>query len=294
MTGHVPLTLTVEEVAQAGQNIEHYNEYLPGCVRNEKALKAELERARIGGSAYDFAIIHGYNRRTAEALFRQFAAQGTWVTPTLGIAHIDAFPPANDPATEARRRYLPAAWLASWSDRSEQIDPSWDIRDSRQQYRHALETVRLMHHAGVPILAGSDTGIANAGTIPGFSLQDELGYLVDAGLKPVEALQCATINAAKWLGKLDSLGAVERGKLADLVLLDASPLANIRNVRKIRAVVTNGRLLDRERLDRMLLELGRQPDPQPRALAGFGVQRHLAAQRPHAPLDAHWSQPQQL
>ena len=148
------MTLTVKKYSEAGQNIEHYNEYLPGCLfRNEKALKAELERARIRRKRVRFSGSSMADRRTAEALFRHFAANGTWVTPTLDIAHIDAFPPGKDPAAQARRKYLPAAWLASWSDRSEQIDPSWDIRDSRRQYRHALETVRLMHNAGVPILA---------------------------------------------------------------------------------------------------------------------------------------------
>ena len=82
-------------------------------------------------------------------------------------------------------------------------------------------------------------------------MQDELGKLVEAGLTPLEALQCATINAAKWLGRLDSLGTVEPGKLADLVLLDANPLVDVKNVKKIRAVVINGRMLDRARLDQI-------------------------------------------
>lgn len=246
VTGHVPLTVTVEEVSRAGQSIEHFNEYLPGCVRNEKALKADLLEGRIGGEAYDLAVLKGYSRQTAEALFKRFAADGTWVTPTLGIAHSDAFPHRND--SDSRRKYLPPFWLASWTDR---VDETLSTANARKQYRHSLETVRLMRKAGVSMLAGSDTGVSNAYTFPGFSLQDELGYLVDAGLSPLEALQCATINAAKWLGKLDSLGTVEPGKLADLVLLDANPLVDIKNVKKIRAVVINGRMLDRARLDQM-------------------------------------------
>ena len=117
-----------------------------------------------------------------------------------------------------------------------------------------LEWGKLTHAkwAGVPLLAGSDTGASNEDTFPGFSLQDELIYLVQAGLTPMEALQCATLNAATWLGQRDSLGTIEPGKLADLVLLDANPLQDIHNIRKIRAVVFNGRLLDRDRLDQML------------------------------------------
>jgi len=249
VTGHVPLTLTVEEVSSGGQSIEHYNEYLPGCVRNEKELKAKLEKGRIGGDVYDLAVLNGYSRPAAQALFKLFATNGTWVTPTLTIAHIDAFPRDRAEETNTLRRYLSPPWLASWTDRGDEPDPSWSARYAKKQYRHSLETVRLMHKAGVSILAGSDTAVSNAFTFPGFSLQDELGYLVEAGLTPLEALQCATINAANWLGQLDSLGSVEIGKFADLVLLDANPLADIKNVQNIRAVVMNGRLLDRARLD---------------------------------------------
>jgi imidazolonepropionase-like amidohydrolase len=111
----------------------------------------------------------------------------------------------------------------------------------------------------VSILAGSDTGASNDGTFPGFSLQDELVYLVEAGLSPMEALQSATLNAATWLGQRDNLGTIEAGKLADLVLLDANPLSDIHNIGTIRAVVFNGKLLDRSRLDQMLAAVRNQP-----------------------------------
>ena len=88
--------------------------------------------------------------------------------------------------------------------------------------------------------------------ILGFSLQDELVLLVKAGLTPMEALQSATRNPARFLGLLDSLGAIERGKIAELVLLDANPLLDIRHMQKINAVVVNGRLLDRTALDNLL------------------------------------------
>ena len=87
---------------------------------------------------------------------------------------------------------------------------------------------------------------------PGFSLQDELVLLVKAGLTPMEALQAATRNPARFLGLSDSLGAIERGKIADLVLLDANSLLDIRHMQKINAAVVNGRLLDRTALDDLL------------------------------------------
>ena len=87
------------------------------------------------------------------------------------------------------------------------------------------------------------------------SLHDELRLLVAAGLTPLEALQAATLNPAKMLYTTDSLGTVAPGKLADLVLLDADPLADITNTTTIRAVVANGRYLDRVALDRLMVEV---------------------------------------
>ena len=107
-----------------------------------------------------------------------------------------------------------------------------------------------MRRHRVKILAGSDAPNPNA--YPGFSLHDELEFLVAAGLTPIEALRAATVSPAEFFGKLDEMGTIETGKFADLVLLDADPLADIRHTRRIRAVVVNGRLLSRETLDEML------------------------------------------
>jgi len=100
------------------------------------------------------------------------------------------------------------------------------------------------------MLAGSDC--PNPYVYPGFSLHDELGLLVHGGLTPAEALRTATINPARFLGVTDSLGTVATGKVADLVLLDANPLQDIANTKRIRAVIRGGRLLDRRALDRLL------------------------------------------
>ncbi|PYX45296.1 MAG: amidohydrolase, partial [Acidobacteria bacterium] len=104
---------------------------------------------------------------------------------------------------------------------------------------------------GIPFLAGTDTppGVA---VFPGFSLHQELQRFVAAGFTPLEALQTATLNPAKFLGMQDRLGSIEKGKLADLVLLDANPLEDIRNTHKIAGMVVNGRYLSRSDLDNML------------------------------------------
>ena len=89
----------------------------------------------------------------------------------------------------------------------------------------------------------------------GSAVHDEMAEMVKAGLTPMQALQTATINAADYLGKQDTLGTVEKGKAGDLVVLDANPLASISNTEKISAVVLNGKLLDRKMLDHLLAEV---------------------------------------
>jgi imidazolonepropionase-like amidohydrolase len=107
-----------------------------------------------------------------------------------------------------------------------------------------------MHEAGVQFMAGTDS--ANTFTLPGFALHEELELLVEAGFTPMEAMQAATLNPAKYLGREKEPGTIESGKLADLVLLDANPLVDIRNSQEIRTVVVNGRYLSRAALDSML------------------------------------------
>lgn len=116
--------------------------------------------------------------------------------------------------------------------------------------------VKAFREAGVPILAGTDAG--SSGVVFGFSLHDELQLLVDAGLTAEEALTAATRLPAQWLGIDKVLGTVEAGKFADLILLDANPLTDIRNARKTSGVFVNGRWLDRRELATMLSKLSKR------------------------------------
>jgi imidazolonepropionase-like amidohydrolase len=112
---------------------------------------------------------------------------------------------------------------------------------AKRVFQKQLEVVGMMNRAGVRFISGTDT--ANPYVFPGFSLHDELALLVQAGLTPAEALRTATINPAKYFDMEKSLGTVEKGKMADLVLLDANPLTDINNTRKIAAVISGGRYL---------------------------------------------------
>jgi imidazolonepropionase-like amidohydrolase len=257
VTGHVALTVTVAEVSDAGQNIEH-TRYFPGCVRDEKELKADTLAKRITANDYFVAVVEGYDPNMAEALFARFAANHTWVTPTLASSHMFAYEDVEHWDQDPRRKYLMPRMLASWEDRADssgtltQQEAALLSSYRKKQFPHVLESVRMMHKEGVSIMAGTDTGASNQNMFPGFSLHDELSFLVQGGLTPLEALRCATLNPAKWLNRLDTLGTVEPGKLADLVLLDADPLQDIHNTTKISEVFLGGKEFDRATLDQIL------------------------------------------
>src|SRR5262249_30290908 len=108
-----------------------------------------------------------------------------------------------------------------------------------------------MHRTGVEFLAGTDTSVDNP-VLAGFGLHEELALLVESGLTPMQALQTATRNPARYFGKLEQMGTIEPGKAADMVLLDADPLRDIHNTRKVAGVIMRGRYFAREELDSML------------------------------------------
>jgi hypothetical protein len=134
-------------------------------------------------------------------------------------------------------------------------------------YKKGLMLTNDAYRAGVPVMLGTDAG--DSFVFPGASVHDELGELVKAGLSPAEALRAATLSGATYLGRTSDFGTVQTGRYADLVLLDANPLDDIGNSRRIHAVVLNGRVFDRAALDSMLasVEAAARPSAQARLWA---------------------------
>ena len=170
-------------------------------------------------------------------------ASGTFVTPTIGMHSIHRY---IDPAVLAARlaqpdvRMIPREVydreLEAIAAGTHYLQDSAEARSQREFMERALRTTRLLHEAGVPLLAGSDAGGIFL-HMPGRSLHEELSFLVEAGLSPLDALRAATINAARALGEEERRGSVAVGKVADLVLLEGSPLADVTNIQRIRWVM---------------------------------------------------------
>lgn len=192
-----------------------------------------------------------------DSLWRQLAANGVAMVPTIDTWPIRLDPPDTLIAKLGSGRiagldYVPRATRDQWRDQLLQLKQE-NPMDWTAIYRGEMRNVAEMQRAGMTLLAGSDIGAPLL--VPGFSLHDELRLLVErAGLTPLQALQAATLSAARVMDLTDSLGSVEAGMLADLVILDANPLETIDNSRRIHAVVANGRLFTRADLDQMLAQ----------------------------------------
>ena len=246
--GHVPDSVRASEASNAGQkSFEH----LIGIFEGSSPLEDEF----LKGTKTQGQFLSTYDPRRAAALFALLAKNHTWQCPTLVWERGGNLIDQTDFAHDTRAKYAPAYWKdVTWRRFTQQIVHEFNTDNLATRKRFVekeLEVVNAMHRAGISFLAGTDTP-PGVYVFPRFSLHEELQRFVAAGFTPMEALQTATLNPAKFLGMDDRLGTIEKGKLADLVLLDANPLEDIRNTQKIAAVVVNGRYLSRADLDKML------------------------------------------
>jgi imidazolonepropionase-like amidohydrolase len=246
--GHVPDSVRASEMSNAGmKSFEH----LIGIFEGSSPLEDEF----LKGNKTEARFLATYDPVRTGALAKILAKNGTWQCPTLVWERGGNLIDATDFSRDTRTKYVPAAWKAkTWKRFTEEITQGYggdDLRVRKKFVSKELEVVHMLHEHGVGFLAGTDTP-AGVYIFPGFSLHEELQRFVAAGFTPLQALQTATMNPARFFGMESQLGTIEGGKLADLVLLNANPLQDISNTQKISAVVANGRYFSRKELDEML------------------------------------------
>lgn len=276
--GHVPFSVSVEEASNAGQRsiehmtaLDHLTGMLDACSRRDADLLRLWQQALANVLRSDQSVaaltegadfrarmqlaLETYDPNKTEALAAVLKKNHTWLCPTFAVMHYEVFFADPSFAADPRLKYMPAQgrwWLEDRKERLSNANPQ-DSDVWKRVYDKDVQIVATMHRAGVEFLAGTDT--ANPFCFPGFSLHDELASLIRAGFTPIEALQAATLNPARFLGREDEFGTIAAGKTADLVLLDANPLEDISNTRKIDAVVYRGKLYDRSAFDAMLSKI---------------------------------------
>jgi len=246
--GHVPYAVSMVEASTAGQrSIEHEDDLMRACSSRDSVLRARFGDTTTLLPGSQLALIRSqarelratYDPVKCRSVIETLVRNHTWVTPTLVVYQPYAHGFDSASTHPELSKYVPGLVQGGWMRRASGLSPS-DSMVVRSYF--SFDRTRDLRDAGVGLLAGTD--MPQAFVYPGFSLHDELALLVRAGLTPLEALRTATYNPADYLGSLDSLGTVSKGKLADLVLLDANPLLDIRSTRRISAVIANGRLFD--------------------------------------------------
>jgi hypothetical protein len=259
--GHVPIYVSASEASAAGQrSIEHLSELLFACSHDEADLRKQLVATAIGAERDRVrkeqlkAVVSTFSAQKAMRLSRLFAKNDTCQVPTLLVQYTYAFVNPYDLQDSPGVRYLPASTVNGWIERLSSFRKIRDEKDMEAQkhsYELEIQLVRMMHKSGVRFMTGTD---AETFYPAGFGLHTELGLFVSAGFSPLEALQAATLNPAMYFGKITDFGTLEVGRIADLVVLEANPLDDIRNTERIAGVMTGGRYLDRLELDRLLSE----------------------------------------
>ena len=261
IVGHAPVDVPLTEAIGLGLHSIEHTMGLPlalsasGGRLRERVMRAEGASARYTALYQaDLEALATLDTSRLSAVATLMRGRGVALSPTLTDLRAMATSPSGRWSQDPRLATIPPAVRDLWRGDAAGRPPAQTLNLQRL-YERIPAIVLALHRAGVTILAGTDAGAMY--DFPGSDLHSELWHMVQAGLTPLEALRTATLTPARFMNVADSLGSIRSGKLADLVLLDGNPLADIRNTERISGVVANGRYLDRPALDLLLAEARR-------------------------------------
>lgn len=270
VVGHLSPTVAPAAASAAGMRaIEHLGPALSvllGCSTDEDAIRADILKApptvpnvtspflpRAPEAPWFQRVMDTFSEDKCRALARTFVKNGTWQSPTLYRIRTMQFSTDATYRNDPNLKYIEPGRRANWQALADQYAATMPPEDDaifRRFYDFQVRALQLFRAEGVKMVAGSDvTGIW---CIPGFSLQAEFRQLAQAGFTPLEILRMTTLDAAAFLGRSSSVGTVEVGRNADLVLLEADPLADVANLGRIGGVFLKGRYQSKATLQGML------------------------------------------
>ncbi|MBL0026291.1 MAG: amidohydrolase family protein [Saprospiraceae bacterium] len=254
VSGHVPHDLTIRELVDAGfSSIEHAS-YLLRLGMDEKKVVEQIKAKKITKLIADDIYLNNFNQDTAIKAYNELAKTNIAVTPTLiggkQLAYLDEDNHKGDVFLD----YLTKRFTDKYQWRIDRM-ANYSVEKKQQakdRYQLISQQLPFLQKAGITILAGSDAAALNTFVYPALALHEELVLFQKSGLTPLQTLQSATLNGAKFMGKYDTSASVEKGKMADMVVLNTNPLEDIKSTQDIFAVIKNGRYFSRSDLDKML------------------------------------------
>ncbi len=256
VAGHPPLSIPLEYLSNSGmKSIEHvtmHHLYFSGI---EDSLRPKLTRNLLDNDALAKAV-RTFDEKKFENIVKVLVENKTFISPTIWTSKIDIANLGMDFFEDQEGiPFIPLYEYAEWQHFRDTKPNLSDETNKRNDsiFVHEKFLIKKMYDAGVQLLAATDVGYYYM--IPGFSLIDEVIELKDAGISELGAIQTATINPAKYFSATDSLGTIEKNKLADIVILDANPLEDINNLKKTNATIVNGKLYDKETLEKMKMKV---------------------------------------
>ncbi len=254
IAGHKPMLLSLEEAVNLGQrSFEHGRIFLFESFPETDSLK-HPENWKTNFSKYKRRLIEAYNPTIANELMKLMQSKNAYWVPTLQTVKFEASAHDENFTANPNLKYITAIRKRLWWDMDAKNNAKRNNAEetkgvSKDFYKIAVEQVKQAHEIGVPIMAGTD--VTDSYTFAGFSIHDELIDLTKCGLTNLEALQSATIIPAQYVEKEHLYGNIEKGKIADLVLLNHNPLKDITNSSEIHGVFMNGLYYDSNKIEEL-------------------------------------------
>ena len=271
VAGHLNPSVSAKDSSNAGwRAIEHLGSgmgTLLGCSTDEDNVRATLVSGNgvvpppnppswsanaVNASLFQH-VFDTYDVSRCQSLAQTFAKNGTWHVPTLIRVRTQRF--VDDPlyTNDPNLIYVSKATRAAWQAAAVRYTslPTSAVTTFHQYFNHESSLPLLLKQAGVQMLAGSDTATISNWCIPGFSLHREFALLAASGLSPLDILQMTTLKGAQFLGREATMGTVDEGKNADLVVLDANPVDSAANLDKVSGLFVQGRYFSKVALDQM-------------------------------------------
>jgi hypothetical protein len=255
VTGHVPATMNVDVFSKNGLSaIEHIGYLQRSASKYEDSITKLRAVNKISSREANELYLKSFDSTVAIAKFKQLADNGTAVVPTINGSYITTYLDKTSHTSDDYLRYLGPALKRTYNWRIERAakDNAEAIEFRHRNFEAGAKLLPLLFKSGITILAGTDAGYLNSFNYPGLGMHEELAIMVKYGLTPQQALICSIVNGPAFFKQSKLYGAVLKEKNADLLILNANPLIDINNTKKIDAVINKGKYLSRKMLDQLL------------------------------------------